>query len=258
MLDKKIDFIICGVQKSATELLSYHLQKHPKIFMPKQEIHFFDKLNLKRKIKIFFNDYSSYHKHFNFNSNKTIYGEKTPIYIFYKDCIRQIYKYNKNIKIVLIFRDPLQRAFSHYNMNVKKFEEKLTFEDAIFSENCRINKNDYGLRTYSYIERGKYFTQISNVTNYFKMDNIFIASYDLLIENFEETIKNIINFLGIKKHVMFFKKDRITWKKPTNHKKMILSKNAKNFVKEKLEIEYYNFKKLTNISFKSFEKFLSI
>ena len=204
-----------------------------------------------------FDNYSDYHKSFDFNSGKKIFGEKTPIYIFYKDCMKRIHKYNKKIKIILIFRDPLERAFSNFNMEVNRSCENLTFNDAIIFENQRIKKGDYQLRTYSYIDRGKYFSQLKKVYDLYSSENILILNYDSLLKNVQENFDIIFNFLGVPNMAIHNSTKRIYWDTPTNHKKMSLSSSAKEIIKNKLENEYYNFKDLTKITFKNFEKFIN-
>jgi hypothetical protein len=255
---KKIDFIICGVQKSGTEFLSYNLSMHPDIYMPKREVHYFDTLKISRKIRNLFDNYSDYNKSFDFNCGKKIFGEKTPIYIFYKDCMERIHKYNKEIKIILIFRDPLERAFSHFNMEVNRLSEKLSFNDAIIFENQIIKKSDYHLRTYSYIERGKYFSQLKKIYDLYNPDNILILNYDSLFKDVQENFDIIFNFLDIPSITINNSTKRISWDVQTNHTKMSLSSLAKDIIKTKLKNEYYNFKDLTKITFKNFEKFINL
>jgi len=252
---KKLDFIICGVQKSGTELLSYYLKKHPEIFLPDSEIHYFDNLLFKRKIDLF---YINYHKKFNFfkNTKKRIFGEKTPIYIFYKNCMKEIYNYSKNIKIILIFRDPFDRALSHYNMQLNRSIETLNFDEAILQEQVRIKISDYNLRHFSYLERGYYYKQLMNCYNFLKKEQVLVLSYQELINNFTKNMNKIQDFLGVKKIIYPKNMKKVYWKNPRN--KILFKQSTKKKFINKLLTDYVNFKQMTKISFYNFENFKNI
>jgi hypothetical protein len=246
----RLDFIICGVQKSGTQLISYYLKKHPEIFMPENEIHYFDHWTFKKKIDFF---YFKYHKKFNSfkNTNKKIYGEKSPIYIFYKDCMKRIYNYNKNIKIILIFRDPFDRALSQYNMELKREHEYLNFDEAILNETERIKISDFAYRSFSYLNRGYYYKQLVKCYKFFNKEQVLILSYEELLNNFKKTMDKIQTFLGCAKITYTNHPERISWE--IQKEKNSFKKSTKDFFVNKLLQDYYNFKKLTKIKFQNFE-----
>ena len=204
----KINFIIGGVQKAGTELISYHLRGHPEIMMPENELHYFD-------TEISNNDlnYKKYHKNFKDMKSKKFYGEKTPIYIFYKDCMEKIANYNNHIKIILIFRDPFERALSAYNMECIRGNEKMSFDDAIKNEKKRIDFSDQNLRNFSYLSRGYYFQQLQNCYSSFPKDQILILNFDDLMSSFNKLMNSIHNFLGCEKKKFTQKPERVTWLK---------------------------------------------
>ena len=158
----RIDFIIIGVQKAGTTALDTYLRKHMEIEMGEiKEVHFFDndKYFINEKI-----DYKEYHKYFNFSCDKKVFGETTPIYIWWKDSIKRIFNYNKNIKLIIILRNPINRAFSHWNMEVSRKNEFRDFYSCI-SENKLDEKQN---KITSYIERGFYSEQIENLLKCFE------------------------------------------------------------------------------------------
>ena len=246
----RLDFAICGAQKSGTQLLSYYLKEHPEIFIPNNEIHYFDNWSFKKKIDFF---YLNYHKNFKFfnDSDKKIYGEKTPIYIFYKNCMKRIYYYNKNIKIILIFRDPFDRALSQYNMELERKNEYLSFDEAIFNEVERIKVSDFNYRSFSYLHRGYYYKQLTNCYKFFNKEQVLVLSYEELVNNFKITMEKVQNFLACKKITYPDNPKRVYWKNQNENK--TFKKETKNFFINKLLQDYYNFKKLTKIKFQNFE-----
>lgn len=110
-------FIIAGVQKAGTTALSAMLCSHPSIsFSKKKEVHFFD--NLKR-----FNLGISEYLH-NFHewdasrvgASLPIYGESTPYYLASRDACRRISETIPEVKLVVLLREPVSRAYSEYQM----------------------------------------------------------------------------------------------------------------------------------------------
>jgi hypothetical protein len=242
----KIDFIICGVQKSGTELLSYYLRQHPKIKMPEKELHYFDTLDSENDL-----NYNKYHKQFSEPEDSKIFGEKTPIYIFYKDCLEKIAKYNNDIKIILIFRDPFDRALSAYNMELARGNENLSFDDAIFNENQRIKFSDNNYRNFSYLNRGYYFKQLKKCFSLFNKDQIQILNYDNLMTNFNDVMVSVQKFLSCNRIDFPTQPKRVTW---ANKKKDIPYKlTTKKFFVENLYDDYQEFKKETGFKFHNFE-----
>lgn len=107
----KPTFLCIGVQKAGTTSLINYLEQHPDIFMKKDELHFFDTTEPTESEIIKYEN--------EFKTNKLIVGEKTPSYNFLQYAIDRIYNYNPNIKLILILREPISRAFSQYNMELK-------------------------------------------------------------------------------------------------------------------------------------------
>lgn len=194
-MDKeRIDFIIGGVQKSGTSALYYYLMNHPDIFMPNiKELHYFDTHTNQHDI-----NYNQLHQHFEKSLDYQIIGEATPIYFFWSPCIKRIYKYNPQIKWILVFRNPIDRAFSQWNMNRINGWEKNTFYKAINDEKKRLEKHsNLKHRRFSYISRGFYYIQITKLLEYFPIKNILFIQYEDLCDNPVRIKKDISSFLGI-------------------------------------------------------------
>tara|TARA_B100000886_G_scaffold181021_1_gene124144 strand:- start:5394 stop:5780 length:387 start_codon:yes stop_codon:yes gene_type:complete len=110
-----IDFIIIGAQKSGTTSIYNNLIDHPKISLQSElnpelsEIHFFDK-NWKKGI----NWYKS-----KLNYDKEIVGEKTPSLLYLSHTFPLIQQVNPHVKLIVILRNPIDRAFSNYKMHKK-------------------------------------------------------------------------------------------------------------------------------------------
>ena len=234
--NRKIDFIVGGVQKSGTSALNKYLRLHPDIGMPtkKKELHFFYNEKIFSK-KI---NYSSYTKSFDFSSNKKIYGEVTPIYIFWENSCKRIWEYNKDIKLIFILRNPIERAFSQWNMQVDQNREKESFSYCIRNENERIKASlPVQLKRFSYVNRGFYSEQIRRYKRFFNEEQMFFVKYDYFKNKQEESLRSILNFLGVDENKFEFQH------KTTHQRKKhgVISLEDKNFLIDKF---YFDIKQV--------------
>lgn len=184
----RINFIIAGIQKGGTTALRMFLREHKDIYMPKEEGHFFDHLHT---------TYDKYHKLFKNRKNSSLLGECTPIYMFWPGSMEKIQLYNPNIKIICLLRNPIDRAYSHYRMELRRGIETKFFKEALVFEEKKLKKISDSRRYYSYIARGMYSWQIERIYKLFPKNNVlFIKSEDLLSDH-DETLEVIFNFLEI-------------------------------------------------------------
>jgi hypothetical protein len=192
----RVDFIGCGSQKSGTTSLSYYLGLHPCIGLGiRKELHFFNDYK-------FFSgprpNYSFYHNQFIKQKKSRIYGEIHSAYMYEPNSRERIFRYNSKIKILGILRNPIERSFSHWNMQVRDGHESLSFFDALRQEGQR----DRGLAPwhnwkFSYIARGYYTEQIRRIWRMFPPEQtMFIKSEDLRNDP-EGTMTKVFVFLGM-------------------------------------------------------------
>jgi len=193
---KKIGFVVAGTQKAGTSALDALLRQHHEICMPTgKEVHFFD------TDKYFINgkaDYRIYHSFFEPNPSHKILGEITPVYMYWHETPRRIWEYNPDIKIVIILRNPIERAFSHWNMQRDRGRETRTFWSAINSEREKTRESlPFQNKSYSYIDRGFYTEQIKRIQFYFPDEQILILKYEDFLEQPNESLHKICSFLDI-------------------------------------------------------------
>ncbi len=192
----RIDFIIAGTQKGGTTALDEYFRTHQNICMAdKKEVHFFDEDRYFEKKSP---NYLKYHKYFSPNDYSQVIGEATPIYMYWNKAIERIHVYNPQLKLIIILRNPIDRAFSHWNMERDKGRESRTFLKAILDEDSKINSPNYSQnKILSYLDRGYYSQQIKNIYNYFNKNQLLILRSEDLRENPDNTLMNIAGFLSI-------------------------------------------------------------
>jgi hypothetical protein len=204
--ERKLDFILAGAQKSGTTALHYFLHKHPRIDLgDRQEMHFFDDEEVfSRPV-----DYEILHKHFPAVGGGTVTGECTPSYLYWKPAAERICEYNPQIKFIVLLRNPIERAFAHWNMQRFKGREPLDFLDALKEENLRIAEPlSLESRRFSYVDRGFYSIQLGRFFGLFGRDQFKIIKFEQFRSEQRRTLASVFDFLGVKPLRLISRKDR--------------------------------------------------
>jgi hypothetical protein len=197
---KKISYIIVGAQKAGTTSHIFHLNLNKDVYCYPNELHFFDNednFNINNEC-----DITKYENNF-LNANKKIIGEKTPIYMVKKICIDRIYKYYPDIKIIIILREPISRAFSQFKMGYRnksvtnfcdEIELNLLSHEKKDKDKAFITSQCYHT---TYLERGMYSEHIKNIYKYYKKENVYIGIAEEILNNPLEEYNKIYSFLGV-------------------------------------------------------------
>ena len=167
-----------------------------------------------------------------------ITGEASPYYLFHPLVSERIYKDNPEIKLIVLLRNPITRAYSHYQMEKKKGNDKISsFEEAIYAEPNRVKGESLKLKkriiqkswnhqTYSYLSRGEYTKQLEEWFKYFKRDQfLFIKSEDFFDDPIK-TFKNVCKFLQIP----FYKPADIAKVNKGTYDQIIIEAEAKKYL----------------------------
>src|SRR3712207_6690007 len=105
------DFVIIGTQRGGTTSLYHYLSKHPEVLPAlRKEIHFFD-LNFDRGL-------DWYLAHFARQDQPGLVGEASPLYMFHRDVPERVRRVLPNAKFIALLRNPVDRAYSQYQMNL--------------------------------------------------------------------------------------------------------------------------------------------
>ena len=215
---ERLDFIVAGAQKSGTTALHYFLSKHAEIVLPdNQELHFFDD----EEIFSYPVDYELLHRHFPPIASSTtpiksglakpfgVAGECTPSYIYWKPAMERIWNYNPKIKLLILLRNPVDRAFAHWNMQRFKGREPLDFLDAVKEEKNRTARPlSLESRRFAYVDRGFYSEQLERVFKFFPREQVKIIKFEDFRDKTRETLDSIFGFLGVKPLGRIRSKDR--------------------------------------------------
>lgn len=262
-MNKLPSFILVGSAKCGTSFLLKYLRQHPDIFLPRtNELYFhsgfkdyngpFDK-PYEKKITKTFDDYK---KNFEKANDGQIIGEFATDYLYaYENSIESIKKFIGDPKILIILRNPIDRTFSHYKHMLSKFEEPLSFFNALNAEEERRKK---GWRwVYQYSRISLYYEQVKAYLENFK--NVKVIIYEDLRDNPKQTIDEIYEFLKVKKIHFENISEKVNVKKIQKNKHVahigsIISKIEKVLYKKSLLGEYIISKNETKMLLSILEK----
>lgn len=207
------NFLVIGAQKSGTTSLQRYLAQHPAVLCatPK-EVHYLD---LARH-----HAYGDgwYLSHFPLRwrarsarravGEAPAIGEVTPDYLFHPWAAERAHAFDPGLRLLAVLRDPVERAYSQYQMRVRKYGEALTFEEALDREARELPEElarmvaDPGYtwphdRRRSYVGRGLYAEQLERWLRFFPRDQLLVLTSDELWADTEPTLRRIERFLGI-------------------------------------------------------------
>lgn len=218
MQERKVpNFFIIGSHKCGTTSLHNYLSQHPEIYMsPVKEPHYFSCLaptkknpykkrasrlikQLDKYPKPYSYSYDGYLSLFSKAINEKLIGESSTGYIEYPFIAKEIQKHFPDSKLLLLIRNPADRAYSHFTHNVKVgIENSLNFEKALSKEYYRMKYFYAHHYLYNYFDRGLYYRKLKSYLEYFNKGQIKICIYEDLKRAPNELLKDIFSFLDVR------------------------------------------------------------
>lgn len=192
MDNKELQCVFCvGAQKAGTSYLFKLLEQHPEICSSgMKEIHYYtEKIKYKKGKQGFLNLFEP--------DGKTKYlADFSPIYLPTESALKMVSDdFKDSSKIIVLLRDPVKRAFSHYNMKINKGLETRSFSKMVKEE---VEKEKL---TRSILGRGQYASQLDILFKYFDKEQTIIMSFDEYIGDTKKSLKKIMQFLEIDTNV---------------------------------------------------------
>jgi len=220
-------FLVIGAQRAGTTTLFDQLLVHPEIQGPaksrgeltwaRKEIHFFDE-----RFLLGVNWYRSFfplavsRRWARARGGDIVAGEATPYYMFHPLVPQRVAATIPDARLVAILRDPVERAYSHYQMMRRSKREELSFEDALEAEAGRLaseaeleagttrfrigtgeRRKHYHHRHHAYFARGLYADQLERWYASFPREQLLVLTVEDLSSRHTETIGHVLDFLGV-------------------------------------------------------------
>ena len=178
---KKLDFLICGAQKAGTSALTSYMRDNPEVYISREkELHLFD--NEKYEPVWWTGLKAGYALRRAGRRQKC--GDATPITMYWRDGARKAWMHNRGLKLIVLLRNPIERAYSHWSMETGRGNENKDFLWSIKNEEFRSRDAlPYQHRIYSYIDRGFYCSQLRELYRYFGRSGVLVILSEELRED---------------------------------------------------------------------------
>lgn len=203
MHEPRVRFLIGGVQKSGTTALASYLGAHPGIALPlRKEAHIFDAAAFDDGWDAAAID-ARFAPKFAAGDASRLCGDATPLTLFHPTLVARVARYNPAMRWILLLRDPVERAISHYFMERARGQEPCGLARAMLAERGRLrgHENDWSaqspLRKWSYAARGRYSRQLDVLFEHFDRDQVLLLRTRDLAGQPAATVARAVEFLGL-------------------------------------------------------------
>ena len=200
------NFLIIGAMKAGTTSLYYYLGQHPQIYMsPKKEPRFFalegEKLDYrgphnKKATSDSITNIKDYCALFQGVSIETAIGEASPLYLYSPKAPDRIKHYIPDAKLIVMLRDPAERAYSNFLHGVREgWEPLVDFAEALEQEETRVRNNwSY---FWHYKRRGFYYTQLKRYFEKFDRTQIRVYLFEDWQSSNIKILHDIFRYLNV-------------------------------------------------------------
>ena len=189
-----LEFLIIGTQKAGTTSLYEYISEHPEIYVPQvKEIQYFVDDRFYEQGPVYLD---AFYKGATADQAKGLaYVHMLP----FADCPSRVVDFNSKMKLVIMLREPIKRAFSAYNFAMKNGweEPKVSFLKSFELERKRLNGNFTERFELAYFHNGLYHQHLTNWLTHFPKDQLLIITDSDLKHSRAETLKKVFGFLGV-------------------------------------------------------------
>jgi len=196
-------FLVIGAQKAGTTSLHAYLARHPDVLTAtRKEVEYFSRHYARGE--------AWYLAHFPLRPRtRRAVGEASATTLFHPLAHRWVHAFDPQMKLVVVVRDPVDRAYSHYQMEIRWGRETLPFEEALEREERELGAElariaaeplttSPRLLTCSYVARGRYLDQIERWLEVFPREQLFVVTSEELLADPAGVVARISAFLGIR------------------------------------------------------------
>ena len=204
------DYLIIGAAKAGTTSLYEYMIRHQSVLPAHtKQLHYFDQY-FNRGINWYKSMLpSKAHKNkIKKNTKYSITGEATPLYLYHPLAPKRVFELVPNVKLIVLLRNPVDRAYSRHQMETNHNNEDLTFEEAIEKEPERLEGEfekmekdgdyfSYHYNAHSYITSGIYADQLERWFKYFPREQFLILRSEDFYNDPKQSLSQVFEFLGI-------------------------------------------------------------
>lgn len=161
-----------------------------------KEVHFFDDDTVDWQRS----DFAAYEHRYGRRSGVRV--DCTPSYIYHPEALQRVRAYNPDARVLVIFRDPIARAYSHWKVRRSRGVEDLDFLPALLAEKERLSEFSEEFsrgKEVAYVGRGRYGSQLRSALQVFPRDRIHCILFDDLVGDHRAVLSGVAAFLGIRR-----------------------------------------------------------
>lgn len=198
-------FVTIGAPKSGTTSLYYYLRQHPDIYLPeRKELHYFSfpELGMSSSgpgdaavLTGLCQTWEQYTAYYADVPDRRAIGDISASYLYYSSSARKIFEKLGLVKIIVIIRNPVDKAYSQYMHLVREGLETLSFSEAIAAESHRV-KQGWG-DMWRYLESGHYGSRLEEFITVFGKENVKIIVFDDFVKNTPLILTDLLKYLSV-------------------------------------------------------------
>jgi hypothetical protein len=178
-------FLVIGVPKAGTTTLAAALGAHPEVFVPREkELHFFD-----RRFERGLDWYRSW---FAPAGAARAAGEATPTYVYDARAMRRLAETLPEARLIVLLRNPVDRAYSNY-----WYQRSLGYETRSFEEAVRAEMADPDAQPFRHLTRGRYLPYLEAAAELFPRSRLLVLLFEDLRDRPEETLAAACRHVGV-------------------------------------------------------------
>src|SRR5918996_379760 len=190
------NFFVVGTQKAGTTSLYFYLKEVPGVYMsPLKEPFYFAPHAVHNSASDIIRDKKEYLRLFEKAGGYTAIGEATPIYLWDPDAPKLIHQTVPHARIIMILRDPIERAYSNYLMRVRYNGVQSSFYDELMRD-YRSQDKLYG-KSQLYVEFGMYYEQVKRYFDIFGREQVKVIIFEEFVKHSEQSINEVLGFLKV-------------------------------------------------------------
>lgn len=198
-----IRFMLGGAQKGGTTALARYLADHPDLALPRdKEAHVFDAPEFDEHWDVGQID-RRFAMHFDPGAGERMKGDATPITMFHPTLVARVARYNPAMRWLILLRDPVERAISHYFMERGRGLESRSLVGAVLLERWRLRRHGHDwspnspLRVCSYAARSRYAAQLAVLYAHFPREQVLVLRSSDLARHPGQLVAQVTGFLGV-------------------------------------------------------------
>jgi Sulfotransferase domain len=204
------NFFIVGAARSGTSSLDHYLRQHPQLYTtPRKETHFFASDSFppyftgpgdERMNELLVRDKEQYTQLFTSAAGAKAIGEASAFYLCFPEVAERIAQAVHDPKIIMILREPVDRAYSAYMFLLRDHRETLGFAEGLDREEERKQKGFEPMWWYK--ELSLYSSQVKHYLEVFGRQRVKVLLYEEFFANPAVVLREVFTFLGVKEDVV--------------------------------------------------------